>query len=450
MTLAEEQIETFRGSMRGRVLTESDSGYDEARQIWNGMFDKRPGLIARCVSAGDVIAAVNYARDNNLLIAVRGGGHSFPGYSVCEGGMMIDLSPMRSIRVDPESKTARAEPGVLWAEIDREAEVFGLATPGGMISHTGIAGLTLGGGFGWLCRKHGLVVDNLLSCDVVLADGRLVRASADENADLFWGLRGGGGNFGIVTSFEYRLHDLGPILGGMLAFPLPEATKVIPAYAALMEKAPDYFIAGCFILTTPDGHQAVGIAPAYLGNDMAEGERLIAPLKQLGTLVMDAVGPMPYTQIQKLIDGAAVPHRRYYMRSNFIGELSEAAATAMVEAYTSSPSPLSAFIIVPFGGAVARVPADATAFYYRSAPYSMTLLGAWEDSAADEANIAWLRNGWDRLQPFLADGVYVNELFDEGAERIKSAYGPTFGRLQDLKRKYDPNNLFRMNQNIAP
>ncbi len=450
MTLAEEQIETFRGSLRGPVLTEADAGYDETRQIWNGMFDKRPGVIARCLSAADVIAAVNYARDNNLLVAVRGGGHSFPGYSVCDDGMMIDLSPMKSIRVDPVTKTARAEPGVLWAELDREAEAFGLATPGGMISHTGIAGLTLGGGFGWLCRKHGLVVDNLLSCDVVLADGRLVRASATENTDLFWGLRGGGGNFGIVTSFEYQLHDLGPILGGLLAYPLPEAPKVIPAYAELMKSAPDHFIAGCFILTTPDGHQAVGIAPGYFGNDMAEGERLIAPLKQLGTLVMDAVGPMPYTAIQKLIDGAAVPHRRYYMRSNFIGDLSEAAATAMVEAYSSTPSPFSAVIIVPFGGAVARVPADATAFYYRSAPYSMTLLGAWEDKAADEANIAWLRNSWDKLQPFLSDGVYVNELFDEGAERIKSAYGPTFGRLQELKRKYDPNNLFRMNQNIAP
>jgi FAD/FMN-containing dehydrogenase len=438
-------------ALRGAVLAAGDPGYDETRKVWNGMFDRRPGLIARCTGAADVIAAVNYAREHNLSVAVRGGGHSFPGYSVCDGGLMIDLLPMKGIRVDPASRTARAEPGVLWGELDAEAEAFGLATTGGMISHTGIAGLTLGGGFGWLCRKHGLVVDNLLSCDVVTADGRLLHASVSENADLFWGLRGGGGNFGIVTSFEYRLHELGPILGGLIGFPLPQAPQVLSGLDALLRDSPDDFMAGAFILTTPEGHQAVGVAPGYFGRDTAEGERRIDACRKLGTPVMEQVGPMPYTMLQKLVDGAAVPHRRYYMRSNFLNELSEAAATTMAAAYEHSPSPLNAVILFPFGGAVGRVPADATAFFYRNARFSMTLLGGWEEPKDDAANMTWLRETWDQLQPYLAEGVYVNELFgDEGAERVRSAYGPAFARLQALKREYDPTNLFHLNQNIQP
>ena len=441
----------LRPTFRGPILSPADAGYDDARQIWNGMFnDRRPDLIARCAGAADVIAAVNFAREQGLSVAVKGGGHSFPGYSVSDGGLMIDLSPMKGIRVDPTNRTARCEPGVLWGELDAETQAFGLATTGGMISHTGIAGLTLGGGFGWLCRKHGLVVDNLLSCDVVTAGGKLIRASATENADLFWGLRGGGGNFGIVTSFEYQLHELGPILGGLIAFPLPEAAQVLAGVDRLMKDAPDDFLAGAFILTTPDGHQAVGVAPMYLGNDMAEGERLIAPYKQLGTVVMEQVGPMPYTIVQKMLNDAAVPGRRYYMRSNLISELSEGAAEALASGYAKTPSPFNAVILVPFGGQISKVPADATAFFHRSANWSMTILGGWENASDDESNVAWLKDTFESVKPYLADGVYVNELFDEGAERIKQAYGATYTRLQELKRKYDPTNLFHLNQNIQP
>jgi FAD/FMN-containing dehydrogenase len=357
---------------------------------------------------------------------------------------------MKGIRVDTAARTARCEPGVLWAEIDAETQAFGLATPGGMISHTGIAGLTLGGGFGWLCRKHGLVIDNLLSCDVVTADGKLIRASKDENADLFWGLRGGGGNFGIVTSFEYQLHQLGPVLGGLIAYPLPEARRVLSELDRLMLNAPDDFIAGAFMLTTPDGHQAVGIAPAYLGNDTAAGERLIEPYRKLGTVAMEQIGPMPYTAVQKLLDGAAVPGRRYYMRSNLMDGLSDGAIDALAEGYAKTPSPLSAVVMIPFGGAIARVEPDATAFYYRSARYSLTLLGAWEHQSEDESNIAWLKDTFETARPYLAEGVYVNELFDEGQERVRQAYGKTYSRLQELKRKYDPTNLFHLNQNIQP
>ncbi len=437
-------------TMRGSVLRPGDDGYDEARRVWNGMFDRRPALIARCAGAADVIAAVNYARENNLLVAVRGGGHSFPGLSVCDGGIMIDLAPMKGIRVDPRARVARAEPGVLWGELDRETQAFGLATTGGMISHTGIAGLTLGGGFGWLCRKHGLVVDNLISGDVVTASGELVHASADENADLFWGLRGGGGNFGIVTSFEYRLHDQGPLFGGLIAYPLPEARTVLRGYEELVKTAPDDLMAGAFLLTSPDGHPAVGVVPVYVGDDPAEGEKLVEPFRKLGTAVMQQVGPLPYVVLQSMLDEAAMPHRRYYMRSNFLAELSDAAIDALAEGYARTPSPLSAVIIFPFGGAVSRVARDATAFYYRDTPYSMTLLAGWLDPAGDEANITWLREVWEGIQPYLAEGVYVNELFDEGADRVRSAYGPTYGRLQELKRKYDPTNLFRLNQNIQP
>lgn len=446
----EQDPNPLNAALRGGVLAPGEKGYDEARQVWNGMFDRRPGVIARCAGAADVIAAVNHARDNNLLVAVRGGGHSFPGYSVCDGGIMIDLAPMKSIRVDPAARRVRAEPGVLWGELDRETQAFGLATTGGMISHTGIAGLTLGGGFGWLCRKHGLVIDNLVACDVVTADGSMLHASADENPDLFWGLRGGGGNLGIVTSFEYHLHERGPILGGLIAYPLGEARQVLAGYAHLMKDAPDELIVGAFVLTTPDGHPAVGIAPAYLGDDLAQGEALIDPFRKLGTAVMEQVGPLPYPVLQRMLDDAAVPHRRYYMRSNFMDDLSDSAIGALAEGYGSSPSPLSAVIIVPFGGAVNRIEPDATAFYYRNARYSMTILAGWVERGHDEANIEWVRAVWDQVRPYLSEGVYVNELFDEGADRVRAAYGPTYARLQGLKREYDPTNLFRLNQNIQP
>lgn len=440
----------LKNSLRGQVVSPADNGYDEFRRVWNGMFDRRPRLIARCTGAADVVAAVNYARENELLVAVRGGGHSFPGFSVCDDGLMIDLSPMKGIRVDPRTRTARAEPGVLWSELDRETQSFGLATTGGMISHTGIAGLTLGGGFGWLSRKHGHVIDNLLSADVVTAEGTLVHASAEENPELFWGLRGGGGNFGIVTSFEYRLHPLGMVYGGLVAYPLPEARQVLRGFHEVVQSAPDELSAVGVLLTTPDGHPAVGIAPAYFGDDLARGERLIAPLRKLGTVAMEQLGPMPYTALQSMLNDAATPHRRYYMRSNFMNTVSDDGIDVFVESYKKVPSPLTSVVIVSLGGAVSRVSGDATAYYHRSAPYTMSVIHCWLEAKDDGPNIGWLRELWDNVTPHLAEGVYVNELQDEGADRIRAAYGPAYQRLAALKRRYDPSNVFKLNQNIQP
>jgi FAD binding domain/Berberine and berberine like len=380
---------------------------------------------------------------------VRSGGHSFPGYSVCDGGVMIDLQPMKSIRVDPQARRVRAEPGVTWAEFDRETQAFGLGVTGGMISHTGIAGLTLGGGFGWLARKHGLVIDNLLSADVVTAEGALVHASATENADLFWGLRGGGGNFGIVTSFEYQVHQLGPVLAGIIAYPLAQGRQVLSGYRHAMANGPDELTVTAVALTTPDGHPAVGIFPCYAG-DPAAGARVIEPFRKLGTPVMQQVGPMPYTAVQTMFNDAAVPGRRFYMRSNFVETLNDGFIDACVDEYAKTPSPFNAIIIVAIGAAVKRVPADATAYYYRDMPYTMTLLCGWDDPHQDQANIGWLRGLWDRLSPHLPSGVYVNELHEEGADRVRAAYGPAYQRLAQLKQKYDPQNLFCLNQNILP
>ena len=437
-------------AFRGQLLTAGDASYEAARRIWNGMIDRRPALIARCTGAADVMGAVKFARDAGLVIAVRGGGHSFPGHSVCDGGVMIDLQPMKSIRVDPAAARVRAEPGVTWGEFDAETQAFGLGVTGGMISHTGIAGLTLGGGFGWLMRKYGLVIDNLLSCDVVTADGRLLHASADENPDLFWALRGGGGNFGIVTSFEYRLHPVGPtMLAGLIAYPLAEARQVLQGFQDVMSSAPDELVTTAGLLTTPDGHQVAAVAPCFNG-DPAAGERMVAPLRRLGTVLMDQVGPMPYTAVQTMFNQAAVPGRRFYMRSNYVEAFADQFVDALTSGYARSPSPLTAVVIVSMGGAVGRVAPDATAYCHRHAPYTMTVLGGWADAAADDANVTWLRQTWGAIEPHLENGVYVNELHDEGQDRIRAAYGAVYDRLSSLKRKYNPDNLFRLNQNIRP
>ncbi len=443
-------VASLRAAMRGSVITSADDNYDAARAVWNGMIDRRPVAIARCTSAADVSAAVRFGCESGLRIAVRGGGHSFPGYSVCDDGLVIDLQSMKGVDVDPVARRVRAEPGVLWSEFDRETQAFGLACTGGMISHTGISGLTLGGGFGWLSRRHGMVVDNLVSADVVTAAGDLVRANATENADLFWGLRGGGGNFGIVTSFEYALHDRGPLFGGMILFPLEQAAAVLRGYHEIMAVAPDTLTAVGLILTSPDGHAVVGVAPAYTGTDLAEGERLCALFSALGTPVMNQVGPIPYVAIQTMFDAAAEPGRRYYMRSNYLDDISTDLIGTLKENYTQTPSPLNAVLIVSMGGAVGRVPTDATAYYHRDAAHTMTVLCGWPDAAGDGANVAWMRQLWSVLSPQLRNRVYVNELHDEGADRVRAAYGESYARLATLKRNYDPDNVFRLNQNILP
>jgi FAD/FMN-containing dehydrogenase len=436
-------------AMRGPVLAAADAGYDAVRKVWNGMIDRRPAAIARCTGAADVIAALAFARDAGLPIAVRGGGHSFPGYSVCDAGVLIDLQLMKSIRVEPAARRARAEGGVLWAEYDRETEAFGLASTGGMISHTGIAGLTLGGGFGVLCRKFGLAVDNLISADIVTADGKLRTVSATQEPDLFWAIRGGGGNFGIVTSFEYQLHQVGPMLAGLIAYPLPQALQVLRGLHEVMSSAPDELMVTGVLLTTPEGHKAVAVVPCYVG-DPAEGERVIAPLKKLGTVAMEKVGVMPYTVVQKLFDESAVPGRRFYLRSNYLETIGDALIETLTGCFAATPSPLNAIVIPSVGGAVSRVAPEATAYYHRQAPYVMSLVNCWLDPSEDQPNIEWVRTTWTALTPHLPRRVYVNELQEEGADRVRDAYGPAFSRLAAIKRQYDPDNIFRLNQNIPP
>jgi FAD/FMN-containing dehydrogenase len=440
---------SYPSAFRGRVITAADADYDAVRKIWNGMIDRRPGMILRCAGAADVISAVNFARDAGLMIAVRGGGHSFPGHSVCDGGVMIDLQAMKSIRVDPDARRVRAEPGVTWGEFDAETQAFGLATTGGMVSHTGIAGLTLGGGFGWLMRKFGLVIDNLLAADVVTADGRLLKVSADQHPDLFWAIRGGGGNFGIVTSFEYRLHRLEPLLAGLIAYPVSQARQVVRGFHEVMEQAPDRLVAGAVLMTTPDGHQVVGVAPCFMG-DASAGEHVVGPLRRLGTPASDQVGTMPYTAVQMMFNDAAVPGRRFYMRSNHLDALPDECIDALSAAYARAPSPFSAILIVSMGGAVSRVGPDATPYFHRQSPYTMTIFGSWVDARDDDANVSWVRETWSALAPYLGRGVYVNELHDEGADRVRAAYGTTYTRLSIVKQKYDPKNIFHLNQNIQP
>ena len=436
-------------AMRGPVVTAADQGYDAVRKVWNGMIDRRPAAIARCLGTADVVAALAFARDAGLPIAVRGGGHSFPGYSVCDGGVLIDLQLMKSIRVEPAARRARAEGGVLWAEYDRETQAFGLASTGGMISHTGIAGLTLGGGFGLLCRKFGLAIDNLISADIVTADGRLRTVSATQEPDLFWAIRGGGGNFGIVTSFEYQLHQVGPMLAGLIAYPLPQALQVLRGLHEVMSGAPDELMVTGALLTTPEGHKAVAVVPCYAG-DPAEGERVIAPLKKLGTVAMEKVGVMPYTVAQKLFDESAVPGRRFYLRSNYLETIGDELIETLAGCFAATPSPLNAIVIPSVGGAVSRVAPEATAYYHRQAPYVMSMVTCWLDPSEDQSNLEWVRTTWTTLTPHLPRRVYVNELQEEGADRVRDAYGPAFSRLAAIKRQYDPDNIFRLNQNIPP
>jgi FAD/FMN-containing dehydrogenase len=436
-------------AIRGPVLTAGDAGYDAVRKVWNGMIDRRPAAIARCTGAADVIAALAFARDAGVPIAVRGGGHSFPGYSVCDGGVLIDLQLMKSVRVEPVARRARAEGGVLWAEYDRETQAFGLASTGGMISHTGIAGLTLGGGFGMLCRKFGLAIDNLISADIVTADGKLRTVSATQEPDLFWAIRGGGGNFGIVTSFEFQLHQVGPMLAGLIAYPLPQALQVLRGLHEVMSNAPDELMVTGALLTTPEGHKAVAVVPCYVG-DPAEGERVIAPLRKLGTVAMEKVGVMPYTVVQKLFDESAVPGRRFYLRSNYLETIGDALIETLAGCFAATPSPLNAIVLPSVGGAVSRVAPEATAYYHRQAPYVMSLVNCWLDPSEDQVNIEWVRTTWAALTPHLPRRVYVNELQEEGADRVRDAYGPAFSRLAAIKRQYDPDNIFRLNQNIPP
>jgi hypothetical protein len=452
--LEESAVLDFKTSLQGELLRPGETGYDDARKVWNGMIDRRPALIATCRGVVDVINAVNFARTRELLVAVRGGGHNVAGNAVGNGGLMIDLSMMRSIRVDPVQRTARTEPGTTWGEFDRATQAFGLATPGGQISTTGVAGLTLGGGWGHLSRRHGLVSDNLISADVVTADGNFLTASATQHADLFWGLRGGGGNFGVVTSLEYRLHPVGPVFGGIVAYPLAKGKEVLGLFRDLTLEAPDELASDIVLITMPDGTPVVGVVACYNG-PVEAGERLLKPLRSFGLPLMDAIGPMPYMTAQKLVDEFYPKGLQDYWKSSFLGQISNEVIEIMVGYCGNRPSPMCHGLIEhQLGGAVSRIDRNATAFNHRDVQYTFMAIGQCAEPSEAEACIRWARAFWDAMQPYSTGGVYVNYLgqeADEGADRIKAAYGPEkYQRLVVLKRKYDPTNLFRLNQNIRP
>jgi FAD/FMN-containing dehydrogenase len=443
-------VEAFQASLRGVLLRPGSEGYDDARTIHNGMIDRHPALIARCAGVADVLTGVRFAREHDLLVSVRGGGHGMPGFAVCEGGLMLDLSGMKSVHVVPHDRTARAEAGVTWREFDHETQAFGLATTGGVVGSTGIAGLTLGGGHGFLMRRYGLACDNLLAADVVTADGRWLRASATENAELFWGLRGGGGNFGVVTSFEYRLHPLGTMLAGMVIYPIGKAKAFLRLYRDVTSTAPDEFGSLVALGTLPDGTQAAVLLVGYHGS-AADGEKLLRPLREFAPPLADQVAPVPYAALQGISEHFNPRGYRNYLKTNYLKDLSDDAIDILVERYMSVPAPFSHIVVEHMGGAVSRMDQHATAYNYRDAQYNFLIVGIWHDSAEDAGNIQWVRSLWQAIQPFSTGNIYVNYESDVGADRVQAAYGAAkYDRLVALKNTYDPTNVFRLNANIKP
>jgi FAD/FMN-containing dehydrogenase len=457
--IPDEALAGLRSRFRGALLRPGEEGYDEARRIWNGDIDRRPALVARCAGADDVVEAVRFGRERELLVSVRGGGHAVAGHAVCDGGLMIDLSLMKAVRVDPQARTARAAGGVVWGELDRATQASGLATTGGIISHTGIGGLTLGGGLGHLMRKLGMTVDNLLSVDLVTADARTIHVDAETEPELFWGLRGGGGNFGIATAFEYRLHPVGPlVLGGPIFWPLEQAPEVLGAVRDLAPEAPDELgitVAARlappapFIPSDQVGKPVVGLVLVWAG-DPSEGEQVIGPLRQMGSPVADAVRMVPYLFIQSMLDAGAPHGLRYYWKSHRLPSLSEGVIEVLAARVGSITSPLSQASGWAVGGAASRVDPGATALGEREEGFELNLVGAWPPPDPDgDRHRAWVREGWEALRPH-STGVYANFLSDEGAAGVETAYGLRLDRLTALKDRFDPTNFFRMNANIPP
>jgi len=457
--LPKNNIDEFKTHFHGKVILPDDAGYDDVRQIWNAMIDRKPALIARCVSAEDVVQAIEFGRTNHLLISIRGGGHNIAGNAVCDDGLMIDLSLMKEVLIDLNTHRASVEPGCTLNDFDEAAQAHGLATPLGINSTTGVAGLTLGGGFGWLSRKYGMTIDNLLSVEVVTADGRQLHASEAENAELFWGLRGGGGNFGVVTRFEFQLHPVGPnVLSGLIVFPFEQAKSVISQFARFTETMPDELNVWMVTRAAPPlpflpeevhGKEMVALALCYAG-DPKEGEKLIAPLREFGTVLGEHIGVQPYVAWQQAFDPLLVKGARNYWKSHNFSQLNEGVIDAIVESAAKLPSPHCEIFIGTIGGQTASVAPDAMAYSNRDANYVMNVHGRWETSAEDERCIAWARDFFAKSQPFASRGAYINFLTQDETDRIAFAYGATWDRLVELKNRYDPTNLFRMNQNIKP
>jgi FAD/FMN-containing dehydrogenase len=459
VSLEESVTDAFSSTIQGEVVTPSHPTYDEVRAIWNAMIDRRPGLIVRCSGASDVVRSVEFARQHDLLVAVRGAGHNIAGNAVCDGGLMIDLSLMKSVSVDPTARTAVVEPGVTLGELDHATQAFGLATPVGINSTTGIAGLTLGGGFGWLSRKHGLTVDSLISANVVTANGELVVASEQSHPDLFWGIRGGGGNFGIVTSFEFRLHEIGPeVMSGLIVYSQTDALDVLNHYREFTAQAPDELSCWAVLRKAPPlpflpeevhGTDVLIIAVLYAG-DMTEGESVLGPLKDFGNPVGMALTPHQFTDFQAAFDPLLTPGVRNYWKSHNFKELSDPAIEVILRYAGSLPSDQSEIFLAQMGGATSRVPADATAYVGRDANFVLNVHTRWEDEKNDDHCISWAREFFKASAPHASGGAYINFMTEEETDRIKAAYGDSYDRLAKLKASYDPDNFFRLNQNIQP
>jgi FAD/FMN-containing dehydrogenase len=441
-------LRDFRASLHGALILPDDDGYDSARRVWNGMIDKYPAMIIRCATRADVAHAVEFGHLQHLPVAVRGGGHSVVGKSVCDGGIVIDLSQMKGIRVDPVTCTARAEAGLTLGEFVRGLQPFGLVTTTGTAAGTGLAGLTLGGGLGWFMGKYGLTIDNLLAVDMVTADGQVKRASAAEHPDLFWGVRGGGGNFGIVTAFEFQLHPVGPVLAGKVVYPVSRAREVLRFYREYTSSVPDELTAYASLLTTPDGVPAIAINLCFCGS-LDAGERLVEPVRKFGSPLVDLIRPKPYLKVVTSADAGAPAGRNYYEKAKTLKGLSDEAIETIADYGAASTSPYSLILIQHVHGAASRVSPTETAFALREESYVISMVAAW-DSGEAERHIAWAGACWRALSPFASGGVYVNFLGNEGEERVRAAYGVNYERLVALKNKYDPTNFFSLNQNIRP
>ena len=456
--LAEQAVAALRGQVRGELIQPGDAQYDTARKVYNGMIDKHPALIVRCVDVADVISAVNFGREQKLTLAVRGGGHNGPGFGSVDDGLVIDLSRMRGIRVDPANKTVRVEGGALWGDVDHATHPFGLAVPTGFVSTTGVGGLTLGGGIGYLARKYGLTIDNLLSVDMVLADGRFVTASPDENADLFWAVRGGGGNFGVVTSFLFRANPVQTVYGGPMIWPMEEASAILHYWQDLILAAPTDLNGWFAFLTVPPAapfpeqyqlKKMCAVVWCYTG-PLDKAEEVFKPIRSFRPPAIDFTGPIPFPALQSMFDALYPPGLQWYWRADFFNHFDDKAIGLHVKYGAQLATPYSTMHIYPINGAAGRVGKQDTAWGYRDAKFSQVIVGVDPDPANNERMIQWAKDYWLALHPYSAGGGYVNMIMDEGEEHVKAAYGDNYARLTQIKAKYDPLNLFHVNQNIKP